>query len=59
MYVWLNPGWDLARVRSLYEETYAGEPFVHVLPDGKLATIAHVANTNRCVVSFSAVRRAS
>ncbi|NPV10036.1 MAG: N-acetyl-gamma-glutamyl-phosphate reductase [Anaerolineae bacterium] len=56
MYVWLGSGWDLGRVRALYEETYAGEPFVHVLPDGKLATLAHVNYTNRCVISLSSVR---
>jgi len=56
MYVWVKPEWSLARVHELYEQAYAGEPFVHVLPEGKLATLAHVNYTNRCVISLSEVR---
>ena len=51
------PGdWDVARVRALYDEMYAGEPFVRLLPAGQLATIAHTANTNQCAISLTLAR---
>ena len=51
------PGdWDTARVRALYDEMYAGEPFVRLLPAGQLATIAHTANTNQCAISLTLAR---
>jgi N-acetyl-gamma-glutamyl-phosphate reductase len=53
VYVPLAAGWDEARVRALYEEAYAGEPFVQVLPAGQLATLAHVTHSNRCVLGLS------
>lgn len=39
-------------VRPLFEEFYADEPFVHVLPDGEISTMAHTTGTNRCVLSL-------
>ena len=33
--------------------TYAGEPFVQVLPPDQLATVRHVANSNRCAISIT------
>ncbi|MHB0877805.1 MAG: N-acetyl-gamma-glutamyl-phosphate reductase [Anaerolineae bacterium] len=56
MYVWLKPEWTPERVQQHYEATYAGEPFVQVLPAGKLPTLAHVTNSNRCVMSITHVR---
>ncbi len=56
MYVWLKPGWTAADVQGLYESTYREEPFVRVLPAGRLATLAHVTNTNLCTISISEVR---
>jgi|YNPNPStandDraft_1061719.scaffolds.fasta_scaffold17988_6 N-acetyl-gamma-glutamyl-phosphate reductase len=56
MYVWLREDWSAQRVRECYEGFYANEPFVEVLPLGQLASLAHVANTNRCVISISPVR---
>jgi N-acetyl-gamma-glutamyl-phosphate reductase len=41
------------RIRALYADQYAGEPFVRVLPAGQLATIAHTANTNMCAISLT------
>ncbi len=55
IYVPLRPGWEPAAVRSLYEETLAGELFVRLLPAGGLATLAHVVHTNRCVIALSQV----
>jgi N-acetyl-gamma-glutamyl-phosphate reductase len=44
---------DEAELRSLYDETYANEPFVHVLPAGQLASLAHVNHTNRCAIALT------
>lgn len=48
---------DLAaeRSRRLYTETYAGEPFVRILPAGQLASMAHTRHTNFCVISVTPV----
>ncbi len=42
-----------ADARALYSEQYAHEPFVRVMPAGQIAAIAHVANTNMCVISVT------
>lgn len=52
IYVPLSEAVDLDRVSALYQEMYAGEPFVKVLPLGGMATLAHVVRTNRCVISL-------
>jgi N-acetyl-gamma-glutamyl-phosphate reductase len=52
IYVTLKPGWSVDRLIDLYREQYAGEPFIHVLPEGKLASLAYVVHTNRCAISF-------
>ena len=56
IYVTLEPGWSVERLVETYQDQYAGEPFVHVLPAGQLASLAFVANTNRCAISFAQVR---
>lgn len=38
----------LGGIRRIYEETYAGEPFVRVLPEGVQATTRTVRGTNYC-----------
>ncbi len=53
MYVSVPAGVTEQQVRDLYAETYAGEPFVHVLPAGQLATLRHTVNTNRCAISIT------
>ena len=40
---------------DLYRQTYASEPFVQILPEGHLATLRHVVNTNRCTISVTQV----
>ena len=55
IYVPLATGWDEAHIRKLYEQTYADEPFVHVLPAGQYATLAHVTHTNNCAISLNFV----
>jgi N-acetyl-gamma-glutamyl-phosphate reductase len=53
IYVRIPPDWSEERVRALYAEQYAGEPFVRLLPAGQLATIAHTAHTNLCTISLT------
>ena len=55
MYVTLSEDWSESQLFSLYNETYADEPFIHVLPTGRLATLRHVVNTNRCAISLTRV----
>ena len=55
MYVTVRDGYDQAQLLDLYRKTYAGEPFVQVLPAGRLATLRHVVNTNRCAISVTQV----
>ena len=38
---------------ALYEEYYADEPFVSVLPAGQFPSSKHVAGTNRCVLGMT------
>ena len=49
----LGEGMGETAVRTLYETAYADEPFVHVLPAGQLATLAHAVGTNNCVISLT------
>nr|WP_290670035.1 N-acetyl-gamma-glutamyl-phosphate reductase [Ardenticatena sp.] len=42
-------------VRALYADTYAGEPFIWLLPEGATATLAHTVRTNRCAISLHPV----
>ena len=53
IYVPLADEWSEGDLRQLYLNTYAGEPFVKVLPKGQLATLAHVVGTNRCAISLT------
>jgi N-acetyl-gamma-glutamyl-phosphate reductase len=53
IYIPLRKGWSEPTLRTLYEEIYAGEPFIRVLPAGEMATLAHVVNSNRCVIGLS------
>ena len=48
--IYLQPpaGVGLREVGAALRESYAGEPFVKVLPDGKLPTVRDVAGTNLC-----------
>jgi N-acetyl-gamma-glutamyl-phosphate reductase len=42
---------DAAAAASVLAEAYAGEPLVEVLPEGELATLAHVVGSPRAVLS--------
>ncbi|MCP5094844.1 MAG: N-acetyl-gamma-glutamyl-phosphate reductase, partial [Chloroflexi bacterium] len=45
----VDEGW----LREVYGRIYQDEPFITVLPQGKLATLAHVTHTNRCVMALT------
>jgi N-acetyl-gamma-glutamyl-phosphate reductase len=53
LYVPLAEAWTEGDLRQLYLNTYAGEPFVKLLPAGQLASLAHVIHTNRCAISLT------
>ncbi|WP_302779106.1 N-acetyl-gamma-glutamyl-phosphate reductase [Anaerotruncus colihominis] len=57
IYASLAPGFDLARVRALYEDFYRGEAFVRVLPDGAVANIKNIKYSNLCHISLHADTR--
>lgn len=44
---------SLVTLHNIYKATYAGEPFVWLLPTGQLASMAHVVHTNRCALSLT------
>ncbi len=53
LYLELADGHTSAEVQALYDETYANEPLVKVLPKGQLATLKQVVRTNGAVISVS------
>ncbi len=53
IYVELAEGHQPSDVQALYEQTYANEPLVKVLPAGQLATLKHVVRTNTCAISIT------
>ena len=55
IYVRLPGELDAAAVRELYEQSYRDEPFVHLLPAGRLPSLRHVVNTNHCVLQVQRV----
>jgi N-acetyl-gamma-glutamyl-phosphate reductase len=61
MYVTVKNDWGLDRLLALYQEVYAGEPFIHILSAGQigatvpLANLRYVVGTNRCAISITQV----
>ncbi len=53
LYVDVDPSLSPAAVRDLYAGAYAGEPFVHLLPSGQVATLRHTAGSNRCAIGLT------
>jgi len=53
--IYLDPDGDvpLEAVRSAYEEMYAGEPFVTVLPHGSYPATSEVTFTNSCHIGIT------
>ena len=44
---------DVDAARAAFVDAYAGEPLVHVLPAGELATLRHVVNTPAAALSLT------
>lgn len=53
IYVSLAEPPPLTNLHQLYTQTYAHEPFVHILPLGQLATLGHVNHTNGCAIALT------
>lgn len=53
IYAELAEGYTSSEVQALYEQTYADEPLVKVLPVGQQATLKHVVRTNGCAISIT------
>jgi len=53
LYVAVPDTFAPATLHKLFAETYCGAPFVWVLPEGQLASMAHAVRTNRCVLSLT------
>jgi len=43
----------LEEIRPYFTKMYSHEPFVCLLPDGELATLAHVTHSNKCVIGLT------
>lgn len=54
MHVELAAGWDGERVGRLYQDAYAGEAFVRLMPPGKWPAVADVRGTNYCDFGWQA-----
>jgi N-acetyl-gamma-glutamyl-phosphate reductase len=46
---------DAHKARQVFAEAYQGEPLIDLLPEGELATLAHVVGTPRAALSLSPV----
>lgn len=53
IYVPLKAGWSFEKIYALYENAYADEPFINLLPAHQNATVAHVVRTNRCAIGLT------
>jgi N-acetyl-gamma-glutamyl-phosphate reductase len=58
IYVTLPEGIGEAEAREQYQQMYRNEPFVYLLPPGKVATIAHTVGTNTCAIGLTWVEAA-
>ncbi len=57
MYVDVDPSLSPAAVYELFAEAYAGEPFIHLLPLGQVATLRHTTGSNRCAIGLTPLPR--
>jgi N-acetyl-gamma-glutamyl-phosphate reductase len=53
MHVQLDAGWSGERVREVLGETYAGCPFVRILPAGSWPSVNGVRHTNYCDIGLA------
>ncbi len=49
----LVPGVTAAEVREAWENAYAGEPFVQVLPEGRFPRVADTVGANTCLIGLA------
>ena len=54
----LAPGADASSVRAAWEQAYADEPFVHLLPEGQWPTTAATVGANTALVQVAVDERA-
>lgn len=54
IHIELADGWDERRVRDLLAQTYAGAPFVRLLPDPAWPSVNGVRGTNYCDIALAA-----
>ena len=54
VYARRKPGVTLEQVRAVYEQAYAGEPFVRLLPVGKAVDIRSIKGSNYCDIQLYA-----
>lgn len=55
IYVQIADDFSADQAQALYEETYADEPLVDVLPAGEMATLKHVVHRNNAAISLTPV----
>lgn len=55
MYVEVSPTLTEAQLLEIYQEAYADEPFIHLLPMGRAATLHHTVGSNRCAIGLTPV----
>jgi N-acetyl-gamma-glutamyl-phosphate reductase len=56
IYVRLSGAHTAQDLRAILAKAYAGEPFVHVLPEGAMPSTHQVRGTNNCVIGVFADR---
>ena len=49
----LEPGTSAAAVRAAWEQTYADEPFVHLLPEGRFPRTSDVLGANTALIGLA------
>jgi N-acetyl-gamma-glutamyl-phosphate reductase len=57
IYARLQPGLTESSIHQLYQDMYADEPFVRVLPPGNLPATQYVRGSNFCDIGFTIDRR--
>ncbi|MEA5117962.1 MAG: N-acetyl-gamma-glutamyl-phosphate reductase [Propionicimonas sp.] len=54
----LAPGTDAATIRAIWDEAYAAEPFVHLLPEGQWPATSSTLGANTALVQVGVDQRA-
>jgi len=57
LYVTLDPALRESDVREIYQNAYADEPFIHLLPSGQTATLRHTVHSNRVAIGVTPLPR--